>query len=479
MKTLTKSKYLAGLESNAYLWTMVNDPEKIPLPDMATQDRFDEGHIVGELAKKLYPEGVDLSNLDFIENIEKTKEVVKKNKIIFEAGFMKDRCFARIDILIPNEEGFDLVEVKSSSKVKKIHYEDLAFQKHVAEMCSLVIKNVYVYHLNKEYERKGELIVENLFAKTDVTPEVNSIFEVDLRIKNMLKIIDLPSCPSFDFKDIPKSEYGNLFVDEFLTNLPEGNIFELYLIRKTKAVKLYEEGIQLIKDLPGNTKLNHKQQIQIKAQEQTYIDKKKIEEFVNGLQEPVIHMDFESYSEAVPSFDKVRPYQHLPFQYSIHIETKNGLDHKEFLYEGKEDPRKNFIENLIKDLPTKGSILVYHESYEVSKLKEIARDLPEYQEDIKKIILRIQDLKTPFSEFWYHDKKQKGSNSIKKVLPLFSKKTHKGLIIQNGSDAMIIYKKNKNKLTPELKKDLLDYCELDTKAMVIILKNLKNLVWLI
>ena len=476
-KLLSKSKYMSGLESHALLWTCVNDPGKIPEPDMVLQDRFDDGHEVGDLAKKLFSEGVDLSDYEFLDNVRKTKELCGERKTLFECVFLHDRCHARVDILVPNGEGFDLIEVKSSTKAKAVHIDDLAFQKYLAEKNGLIIKNVYVLHLNNEYVREESLDLNSLFKKTDVTPEVFSINYVELKIAEFLRVIDLPECPCFEVEDYPKSEYGNFFIDEFLEGLPEGNVFELYNVRKKKAVEMYMQGIHSLKDIQTNYKTNHKQQIQILAQDEVQVDERQIKSFIKGLTRPIIHLDFESFSLAIPEYKKTKPYQHLPFQYSMHIEHESGeVEHKEFLFEEYGDPREAFIQNLIKDLPSKGTILVFHKAYEIPRLKEIARDFPEYQEDIHKIILRIQDLKDPFFNFWYHNKKQRGSNSIKNVLPIFSDKTHKGLVVSNGSEAMILYKKNRGKLTDELRKDLLDYCELDTEAMLIILRGLKDLI---
>ncbi|MCC7574863.1 DUF2779 domain-containing protein [Candidatus Woesearchaeota archaeon] len=476
-KMLSKSKYMAGLESHALLWTLVNNSERISEPDMVLQDKFDEGHNVGELAKKLFSSGVDLSDYDFLDNVNKTKELLNEGKVLFECVFLHGRCHARFDILVPNKDGFDLIEVKSTTGVKSAHIDDLAFQKYLAEKNGLIIKNVYVLHLNNEYFRGKSLDLKSLFKQTDVTPEVFSVDYVELKIAEFLRVIDLPECPDFNVEDYPKSDYGNIFIDEFLESLPEGNVFELYRVKRKTAVEMYLQGIHSLRDIQTNYKTNNNQQIQIKAQENVYVDVKQIKDFISGLTKPIIHLDFESFSLAIPEYEKTKPYQHLPFQYSMHIEHESGeVEHKEFLYEKEGDPRETFIQTLIKDLPKEGTILVFHKAYEIPRLNEIARDFPKYQEEIHKIVLRIQDLKDPFSNFWYHNKKQRGSNSIKNILPVFSDKTHKGLVVSNGSEAMILYKKNRGKLTSELRKDLLDYCELDTEAMLIILKGLRSVI---
>ncbi|MFT4311058.1 MAG: DUF2779 domain-containing protein [Candidatus Woesearchaeota archaeon] len=476
MKILTKSKYMIGLESKALLWRVVNEPEKTPNPDFILQDRFDEGALVESYARKYFGEGVDLSNLEFEENLEMTKKHLELEDTVFEAGFLENRCFARADVISPNEDGFDLFEVKSSTSTKKEHVEDLAFQKFVIESKGYKVKRCFLIHLNKNYYMKGKLDLKELFVRVDLTEEVEKVLDVKERVHEMLNIIDLEKRPEFDVLEVANSKHENEFVDEFLKSLPKGNVFELYSIGKAKAVELYKKGIVEMKDLPADFKLNSKQLVQVKSQRETQVNKDKIEKWKDEFEEPLIYLDFETFTNPIPLFEGTKPYMHIPFQYSIHIESDKGLIHKEFLYEKEDDPRRAFITNLLNDLPKKGSIIVYYKTFEVSRLKELAKEFPELKEEIKKVILRVKDLRDPFSNFWYHNKRQKGSNSIKNVLPIFSDESYKDLEVSDGRAAMIIYKNNRGKLSEIQRKDLLEYCKLDTMAMVIILRELKKLV---
>jgi hypothetical protein len=480
VQLLTKSKYMAGLESDALLWLRIHDFASIPEPDPVLQARFDAGHEFEILVRSLF-DGVDLSDTYNSPNIELTKKEVENRKIIFEAGFSINNLYSRSDILSPNDDGsWDLFEIKSSTKVKVSHVKDLAFQKHVLELSGLKIKNCAVILLNREYVRGDALDSEALVKYVDLTEEVNKdIIDIELRIKHMFEVIELPECPPFDFHDIPKSEYGNHLIDEFLGKEPLNSIFNLYKIREKKAIELVDSGINTLEIIPTNFRLSEQQTIQIETTKNKTINIQKdaIKSFLNKITYPVYYLDFETISEAIPKFKNSRSYDQIPFQYSLHIEHETGnLEHKEFLYVGNEDPRPSFLESLKKDLQGAKTILVYYESFEITRLRELAEYFPEHSTWIDEAINKIVDLIVPFKNFSYHNPKQQGSCSIKQVMPLFCNKTYQTLNIKNGEEASYVYQKNFGNLTPEQKKDLLAYCELDTEGMIYILQGLKKLV---
>ena len=198
-RLLTKSKYLVGLQCSRYLWVMFNEPDRIPRPDASTQHRFDEGHRIGELAKTLFPDGIEVKEqLDSIKNDKESRELLNERKPLFEAGFIhKDgKCYARADILVPNKDCWDIVEVKAATKTKDINVHDISFQRYVYEGNGLKIKNCYIMHLNKEYFRKGELNLKELFEKDDVTKESNEILKnIEKSIKEVFAFLASTNSP--------------------------------------------------------------------------------------------------------------------------------------------------------------------------------------------------------------------------------------------------------------------------------------------
>jgi hypothetical protein len=471
-KLLTKSAYIAGLGSKAYLWRYVNDKTSI-FTDDSSKSRMDEGTEVGEYAKRLFS-GIDLKDYQFIQNIEKAKELCNNN-ILFEAGFKYNRCYVRLDVLIPVDGGFEIIEVKSAARVKEIYLEDLKFQMFVLSSLGMNVKKCSILHINPNYVKQGAIEVDKLFSLVDCTDQVNSILDITQRVNDMINVIDLPECPEYMIDDL-LSGYDDPLADEFIGDLPSGNVFDLYKLGKEKAVSLYKSDIKLISQIPDNYSLSDKQKIQKLALDNVYVDKKNISKFLSSLKYPIIHMDFEAFSSAIPIFDNTKPHQHIPFQYSLHIQHEDRVEHKEFLYLESGDPREDFIKNLINDIPSEGTILSFYKNYEVGRLDDIAKLFPQYSDNIELIKRRMDDLIIPFRNFYFYDSRQEGSCSIKAILPIFSSNNHSTLQINNGQQAMLEYKNNRGNISLELKKELLDYCSMDTEGMVVIVEGLKKLV---
>jgi len=190
MAMLTKSKYLLGLQCPRLLWMEVN--KKTPEPDESAKHKFEVRNIVGELAKKVFPNGIDIPTEDFKANLSKTQELLKERKPLFEASFLIDNIFSRPDILFPvGEDEWDVIEVKSGTKVKDVNINDVSFQKYLYEKCGLKIRKCFLMHINNQYVRDGEIEPKELFVQSEITQEANSAMDgIQKRIDNMLKIIN-------------------------------------------------------------------------------------------------------------------------------------------------------------------------------------------------------------------------------------------------------------------------------------------------
>jgi hypothetical protein len=251
-----------------------------------------------------------------------------------------------------------------------------------------------------------------------------------------------------------------------------------------KKYQLYKEGIIRLEDVPKNFSMSKNNKLQLEAyrSNKAVIDLKAIISFISGLRYPLIFMDFETFQPAVPLFDNSRPYQQIPFQYSIHLKENEDKEpkHLEFLAEQGEDPRVKFIECLLKDVRGQTDIVVYNKSFEIARLKEIARDLPEYSDEIEKLILRIKDLMVPFQRKYYYAPEMKGSYSIKAVLPsLIPDLSYDQLDINDGGLASVAYERLQTETDlmyiAEIKDKLLQYCKMDTLGMVRIFEKLERL----
>ncbi len=478
MSLLTKSKYMNGLQCLRLLWFA--NKKLLPEIDLATEHKFSQGHDFEEYVKKLFPEGVDLKDQEFKENIDNTKEQIENKKTIFEAGIIVENYFIRADILKPNDDGWDLYEIKSTTQVKPQHFPDLAFQKFVCEKAGLKINRCYLIHLDNEYVKNGEIDPEKLTKQEDVTNDVNQVTDVEKNAIKFLEIMDQEHPPDHCISKQCNKPYDCPLKNECYMDLPKYNVLQLTNWRV--YWKLLDEGIEDIKDIPKGTKLTDKDQIIIESIEKNkpIISKEHIKHFLKSLHYPLYHFDFETFDTAVPIFDKSRPYQKIPFQYSLHIEQEDGtVEHKEFLSEGG-DPRPKLLEQMKTDLEGTGDIIVFNKSFEISVMKKLAEDFPEHSDWLLKAIDRIVDLADPFRAFYYYNKSQKGSYSIKKVLPAITGKSYSELEIDNGAEASMLYfyshivPKLENK--EEIRRNLLKYCNLDTEGMVWIVDGLKKLV---
>ncbi len=489
-KLLTKSKYLLFLQCPKLLWINFNESDLIPEIDESTQRRFDEGTLVGELATSLFPKGIFIKSDDFKENLEKTKELLKKRKPLFEAGFKFENIFSRPDILKPVGKKWDIIEVKSSSKVKDINIHDVSFQKYCYEKCGLKIRKCFLMHINNEYVRKRKLNPKKLFKLQDITKEVNEASEgIQDRINQALKIISLKKKPEKGIGPHCKDPFDCSLYDECWGFLPKNSVFKLYRGGK-KSFKLFEEGVVCIKDIPDEYKLTTNQQIQHNCEKtgKVFVNKEGIKNFLKELKFPLYFLDFETYNTAIPLYSGLKPYQQVLFQFSLHVQKKpnSEIKHFSFLAEGDKDPRPKFMQALKKLLGSKGSIIVYNQSFEKARLKEGAEFLKKYKKWVEATNARIVDLLIPFRNFFYYNPKQQGSASIKKVLPALTGKSYEGMEIAQGGDASMRYfyithghfngKKASKEEIKKVRAALEKYCALDTWAEVMILEKLNNLV---
>ena len=213
------------------------------------------------------------------------------------------------------------------------------------------------------------------------------------------------------------------------------------------------------------------------------IDREAIKQFLDGLQYPLYFLDYETLMSLIPYFDGLRPYQQVPFQYSLHLlQTPDAsLEHKEYLHQENSSPSRPLTEQLLADICTEGTVLVWYEGFEKSRNTELGNMIPEYKHAMESLNGRVVDLMTPFKEKWYDDPRFEGSASIKKVLPVLCPElSYKTLGIQEGASAQRLWMEaildgTRDGEKQQILSDLLEYCKLDTLAMVEIFNKLRNI----
>ena len=482
---LSKSKYLNGLQCPRYLWVLLHELERIPEPDAATQHRFDQGHQVDVLARKLFPEGIDIPAEDFADNLRQTRELLQRRVPLFQAGFRAGKVYARADILNPaGEDRWDIIEVKSSVSIKPEYYDDVSFQKFCYEKSGLRIRKSCLAYINNKYVRRGDIDPGQLFTVEDISDVVEEVSSgIQERIDTLIDIVSAEQCPEVAIGRHCNAPNGCPLQQECWGFLPESNVFELYR-GGGKSFELLESGVLAIRDIPGYFKLSGKQQIQrvCAISSEPYIDKREIRHFLGTLRYPLYYLDFETFSTAVPLFDGTRPYQKIPFQFSLHVvERENGEPkHYSFLAEGTQDPRPELLSQLRKVLGEQGSIAVYSQTFEKEVLKGLGEAFPDSRGWADDVLERVVDLLSPFRNFCYYHPAQKGSASLKAVLPALTGRGYEGIAISGGEEASIAFlDATYGDVSPEermkIRGDLEKYCGRDTEGMIWIVDRLREL----
>ena len=448
---ISKSDYMLFLKHPAWLWLKKNDPKKLPPVDAATQAMFDTGHAFEPYVESLFPEGLTLGFSDYDEYRSlplRTKQALDSGaRVLFQSCFEWNE-FTCISDIISVIEGttIDLYEIKSSTRVKTDHLYDLAFQKAVLEGNGFSVRNITVIHVNNQYVRQGAVNPSELTTFADVTSDVNEIaISTPSYMKEALRVARQPAMPD-PSPDLAKlgskpewlKVYSNLFPSEPIV-WPEGTA-------------------------PA-------------------INKAEIRKFLGALEYPLYFFDYETMQGLVPYFDGQRPYQQIPFQYSLHVVHEPGgeAEHRDYLHQDSSNPAVKVVEQLVGDVGDSGSIITWNMSFEKSINGDLGRMYPDYAERIVAINHRVKDLMTPFKSKWYDDPRCEGSASIKKVLPIVCPElSYKELGIQDGNSAQRLWMEavlddKRTDQRDQILADLTEYCKLDTWAMVRIWQELVKL----
>ena len=491
---LSKSKYCKLVQCPKILW-MNKYKSDVAVPT-AREAVLANGTAVGELARNLFGDYTNIEfNTDLNIMVEDTKKMLKsKPNIITEASFNYDNNFCSVDILKNNLDGVEIYEVKSSTDVHDIYLDDASYQYFVLSNLGLNVKKVCIVYINKQYVRDKELEIEKLFNIQDITDIAK------LKQDEIKKTIEMANkyMDEYNGDNEPNTDIGmhcfNPYKCEFweygTRNLPKPNVFDIGGgMHTSKKFEKYYEGKISFRDLQ-NENLNPKflEQIDFELNNlKPKIEKEAIKGLMDSLKYPLYFIDYETYQLAIPEVEGTKPYQQLPFQYSLHIIKEKGasLQHKEFLAEiDDQNYIRHFAESMIKDMPENGSVIIYNKAFEPVRNNEIARMYPDLKDELERINSNIIDFMEPFKQRKYYTKEMHGSASIKAVLPALYPNDpeldyHNLPVVHNGgeaSEAFLSLRNMSKEEQKEIRHGLLVYCELDTYAMVKIWEKLNEIV---
>jgi predicted RecB family nuclease len=478
---ISKSKFVAGVQCLKRLYWEVHAPEIVAQPDTSTEAIIEQGREVGLLARRLFPGGVEVASssggLD--DALRTTRELVANRKVpaIFEGAFEHGGVLVRVDILQRRRDNrWRLLEVKSTADLKEYHLYDVGIQGRVVSRSGLDLASSSLMHVNRNYIFRGVSIdVRQFFRIKNLTrriarlaPKLTSILRTELTV------LAMPNTPEIAPGRQCTEPVTCEFFDRCNPPRPGDHVGYLPRIHVSALEGLREIGVDSIHDIPDDFPLNERQRracTSVQTGEPWYSPELKKE--LESLRYPLYFMDFETVNPAIPRFAGMRPFDHIPFQWSVHVQRKPGAvpTQYEFLATDSSDPRREFISTLCGALGKRGSIVVYNEGFESQRLSDLASWVPKFARQIKRIQRRLWDLLPVIRNNVYHPAFA-GSFSLKAVLPaLVPEMTYQNMAVANGQDAGLAWEsmirepldQNERK---NIHRALLDYCGLDTLALL-------------
>lgn len=488
MPLLTKSRFIRYLQCPRYLWLGDHDEGELDLSSDLEQERMaEEGEKVEVWARKLFPKGKRIASFHEA-GARDTKQAMEKGaKVLYQATAIGGGLLAMADILVfnPEENVWDIFEVKGSTEVKPKHLYDVCFQRLAYERAGYPIGTLSIVHINRDYVREGDIDPKGFLLVEDVTEAACALVnEVKVNIPNAKRVMKLSAEPTPE--EFPcKCTYKNSPCPAHcFPGLPEHPVYELRGISMKKATELAKSGVSAVSDVPDDFPLSDVQLHQVLSakRNEPIIDRPAIKAILDSLTYPIYFFDYETFSSIVPPFSGFHPNETMPFQYSLHIlkSPDSEVEHREFLAQeyGNTMPAvASALQSDIKD--DDGTVIAWNKGFEIGCNEGMARILPKHAAFLLSVNSRIFDLMEMFSKQHYIDYRFRGSYSLKKVLPiLLPHLFYKELNVQEGMTASLIWNKAFSLTAEEREKifqNLLEYCELDTRAMVEIWKLLKAL----
>lgn len=439
--------------------------------------------------RKKFPEGILLESFGQ-PAISKTKQLLSAGKgWLFQATVEADGFLAKADVLERSEDGkFNLYEVKASTDIKDEYLLDIAIQRAVFNDAGVSVANCFLVILNGEYVRDGELDIDKALSVLNVTAQVRSMENVEVRplMAEANRIKCLQGMPVANIADLtcwPNRAQRCSCAEVSYKDIPDYSVFELSRISREDVSTLLQKGISTIEEMkPRSIKLSQQQAIQVVLTQKKMrrVDQEKLNGELDSLKYPLYFLDYETYNFALPRLNQFKPYQQFVFQFSLHvIESPDAeLVHHEFLGEeisiGVLEALASKLEAAIAD--DGGNVIVWHRQFEESRNDELGQLLPEYRDFFRQLNSRIYDLEEIFKQQIFMDFQFKGRTSIKAILPVLCPNfSYASLAVQNGAQAMDAwYEWVQGEREAKQRENLLEYCKLDTLAMVEILKVLQS-----
>ena len=471
---LSKSRFLSGLQCQKRLYLEIHAPELATPADPDRQALIDMGTAIGALARRRYPGGILVTETHRQSRaaVQRTAELIQDPSVpaIFEGAFVHRDTLVRVDVLQRmGEDAWRLIEVKATSKVKPIHFQDVTIQTAVLLGQGIPVIQSCLMHLNTNYVYQGgELNFDQLFTLADLTDTVRERqSQVTQKLEAMRQTLEQPAPPVIEPSGHCHTPYDCPFWSYCTKDKPSRWIYFLPGGNQNFH-ELTARGIQTIDEIPPDTHLTVLQQ---RIKDNVEWISSELLSNLRSVTYPVHHLDFETFMPAIPVYPNTRPFCPIPIQWSNHIEYEDGtVRHETYLCRDDRDPREEVAKGVLDTLGKEGSVCVYSD-YERHLLRSLGHAFPTLKTDFSRVIARLWDLLSIIQKYYYHPDFQ-GSFSIKSVLPALA--PHLGyddLEIRHGALASVIFRKmifEESDLLERLRlaQNLHDYCARDTQGML-------------
>lgn len=484
MTPLTKTLFLAGAQCPKRLWWQAHEPRATELAPSETDElRRQLGTELGQRAQGLHPGGVAIAvaHASREHRAAATREAMRTGApAIFEATFLADGFAAAVDILYREGDGWVLREVKSALDVKDDYVLDATFQRQVLAACGVEVARVEILHLNRDHRHPGPA---PLFHATDVTTASDALRDEVAHAMHAQRAVLGRPLPDVAIGPHCETPHDCPFRARCWPRLPPHHVSTTYYAGK-RWWEWQERGWQLVTDVPDAELRKPQAKRQKRAiAEGRMIVEDGLAEALRAFRRPLAFLDFETAMLTVPAWDGCMPLEQLPVQFSCHVEDgAGGLRHVEYLAPDGGDCRRELAEALLEACDGAASVVAYYAQFEKKCLQHLAAAVPDLAPALEGVIARLVDPLPVVRDHVYHPDFS-GSFSLKKVLPaLVPDLTYDGLEIAEGETAsarLLRLLFRPDELDPadaaRTRAALLEYCRIDTLAMVRLLARIEGL----
>ncbi|HET9325211.1 MAG TPA: DUF2779 domain-containing protein [Candidatus Eisenbacteria bacterium] len=484
-RRLSKTRFLHGLQCHKQLWWRVHEPGALELiPNLEARARFEEGHEVGERARRALPGGVMIPGAydDLTARVQATREALDAGRRrLYEAAFMANGTYVAVDILDREADAFVLIEVKATTRPRLHHLQDAAIQTWVLRQSGIPLERVEIMRLEPECVHPD---LDRLFARDDVTQGVEELLpEIPAAVESQLKVLDGP-LPDVAIGPHCTNPYPCPFMRRCWADVPPHHVTTLYRAGAV-AFELAAKGLHTVADVssvPEGIDLDPVALRQIRAvREGRIIVEPGLAEALTIFEPPLAYLDFETVSPAIPVWPGTHPFEAIPVQFSCRLERGGVFEEIGWLATEGEDPRREIASRLIDACRGARTIVAYHAEFEAEVIASLEDSVPERAAELRELRERLRDPLPILRQFVYHPAFH-GRFGLKSVAPALAPDVRYTGAVAAGRLAGCLLSRLMLKGEPSdlfdrerIRESLRRYCALDTFATQRVIERLREL----